>query len=84
MIVDMFRFGDINNYTTEHISAFTDAEPWLPESGVITVSFSLRMNVPSGEYEVLLEMNDPQDYGNPDYNILLTNESENISASCAR
>ncbi|XP_067934307.1 uncharacterized protein [Watersipora subatra] len=60
-------------YISEHIQEFTKAEPWLPESGVITVPFSLQLDVPPGQYELLLELGDPILAGNPDYNIILLN-----------
>lgn len=68
-------FYSTANYTSAHISEFTNAEPWLPESGVISVPFSLNMNVPPGVYEMLLELADPLLTGNPDYNIILLNEN---------
>ena len=61
------------NYTSDAITEFADAEPWLPESGTISVTFTLHMNVPAGDYEVVLQISDP-DRSNADYNVILLNK----------
>ena len=60
-------------YTSGHIAEFSSAEPWLPESGTISVTFTLHMNVPADDYEVLLQIGD-QYLSGADYNVLLLNK----------
>lgn len=54
-----------------------DPRFWLPENGDITVSVraGLPANIPPGEYEILLNLPDPQPtlYGRPEYSIRLAN-----------
>ncbi|XP_067934261.1 uncharacterized protein [Watersipora subatra] len=74
-IILRLRVDPFTNYTTGEISEFNDARTWGPEDGDITITFSLKLTVPAGDYDVLLELGDPLLPGIPAYNILFLNKN---------
>ena len=90
----LISFHSAGTYTSSPIEQSVREEPWLPKSGTITVSFTLHMNVPAGDYEVLLLMAD-KEICDADYNIIMLNKDvvemdaalnnlkHKISVSCA-